>query len=488
MAYVIEANEKYEEAADNQEKCALAQETGCKGSYSFSKLPLHDRILDTPVDPMHLVKNIVEHCVRFVTGTEDSSKVRQEEKVRNRFSSAWISDDNTSKLPPAPFSLCREEVLLADERAKSILVPSTFDWRPRPIFSKKAGMKAHEWKEVVTNGILKFCLRGMLGRNQRKTLYKLFDVITRVCAEDVVMDTIDNLEEEVHRALAFFERDFPISLQVIVFHLLHHLPAYVKRFGPVYGFWMYPYERFNSWISRRVLNKRYPESTVIETYRLCEWANFMEVSGQLTEGATSMLLCFSDQENGTLFHVEGDVDKTEEEYVLTDEELEELKLHYINSVPEYNELFEQYKKERERSKVSHHLRSFPRFCEWQPEHSCPLTPELSDMLTGPLPIVTRVEKFAYQDLHGRKIKFSTVESEREYLCRRCSYVSAEINGVLTFGQILTIFRHTFLSTTTVFVYASWFADSVKDQETNLMYVLTTIQTQSVLPIRHLKNI
>ena len=36
------------------------------------------------------------------------------------------------------------------------------------------------------------------------------------------------------------------------------------------SFWMYPLERFNSWLSQRVLSKRYPESTVLETYKLFE--------------------------------------------------------------------------------------------------------------------------------------------------------------------------------------------------------------------------
>ena len=66
------------------------------------------------------------------------------------------------------------------------------------------------------------------------------------------MDSIDSLEEQVHKVLALLERDFPVSLQVIVFHLLHHLLMFMKQFGPVYSYWMYPYERFNSWVIRHV--------------------------------------------------------------------------------------------------------------------------------------------------------------------------------------------------------------------------------------------
>ncbi len=31
---------------------------------------------------------------------------------------------------------------------------------------------------------------------------------------------------------------------------------------------MYPYERFNSWMCRRALNRRYPEATIMATYRV----------------------------------------------------------------------------------------------------------------------------------------------------------------------------------------------------------------------------
>lgn len=113
---------------------------------------------------MHLIKDITEHCIRLIAGVEDSVKVRNEEKSRGRFQAAWVEEDG--RLPPAPFILTREEMCLADKRAESILVPASFDWRPRAIFTKTAGMKAHEYKQVVTNGILKFCLRGMLGHKQ----------------------------------------------------------------------------------------------------------------------------------------------------------------------------------------------------------------------------------------------------------------------------------------------------------------------------------
>lgn len=51
-------------------------------------------------------------------------------------------------------------------------------------------------------------------------------------------------------------------------HILHHVGRGLRDFVPVYSNWMYPYERFNSWMCRRALNRRRPEATIVETYRV----------------------------------------------------------------------------------------------------------------------------------------------------------------------------------------------------------------------------
>ena len=330
MEYVNQAIANYTAEDSNEAKKKLFQEAGCKGPYALSELSSHDRISNTPVDPMHLIKNIVAHCVNLIAGHEDSHKVRAEEERRKRFPEAWISDHTQNKLPPSPFSLSKEDVVVADERAQRVLVPADFDWHPKTIFGKNTGMKAHEWKQIASNGVLKFCLRGMLGRSQRKTLYLLFDTIRDVCANSINTESIDELEQQVHRVLALVERDFPVSMQVIVFHLFHHIPMFLKRFGPVHSFWMYNFERFNSWITRRVLNRRYPEATVTETYRITAWAQYLELSGQLSKGA--IIYNTTDEDNGededsTLSHSGNNI------FVLTSEQVDSIiYLRFLNLV------------------------------------------------------------------------------------------------------------------------------------------------------------
>jgi len=84
MKYIDEANAEYV-VTPNKDKKVLCQKTGCKGPYSLRRLPFHDCYMNTPVEPMHLMKNIAEHIVKMVSGISDSAKVRKEEEHRKRF-------------------------------------------------------------------------------------------------------------------------------------------------------------------------------------------------------------------------------------------------------------------------------------------------------------------------------------------------------------------------------------------------------------------
>ena len=104
---------------------------GYKGVSPLHKLPQHERILNTPVDPMHLIKNVGSHIVNLISGHEDSVKVRQQEKHLGRFKNLW-------------------DITLADERARRVSVPYGFDWRPRGIYLvPRVEAGCHKWNPEV---------------------------------------------------------------------------------------------------------------------------------------------------------------------------------------------------------------------------------------------------------------------------------------------------------------------------------------------------
>lgn len=184
-------------------------------------------------------------------------------------------------LPNAPFRMSKEEMRCADKRALTVSVPLGYGWKPSAFFCKKVYLKSHDWKQIAVDGILKFCLRGMLGKNQRQTLFELLDVLSHLCHDEQDPSLLDQLESSVNVVCAKLERDFPISVQTISVHILHHVVEGIKLQGPVHSWWMYCYERFNSWICQRVKNRRFPEATIMETYRLYDWVQFMKSSGFL---------------------------------------------------------------------------------------------------------------------------------------------------------------------------------------------------------------
>ena len=58
----------------SRERKDMLQNSGCTGDYSLRRLPFHDRFLNTPVEPMHLLKNISERIVKLLS---DTLKVRK---------------------------------------------------------------------------------------------------------------------------------------------------------------------------------------------------------------------------------------------------------------------------------------------------------------------------------------------------------------------------------------------------------------------------
>ena len=199
-------------------KIILQENSAVKGS-------MHYRILSTPVEPMHVVKDVTEHIVWLLPGVTDTKKVRTEEKARKRFRNSWLASPENTALSSAPFSFSKEELCIANSRAKSIRVPSSFHWRPSDLFTSW-GMKSHEWKEVVCSGVIKYCIRGLLGENQRVTLYKFCDLMSRLfCHQFTTFE--ESVVADTHIILSLIERDFPVSLNSMVLHMLHHLPYYL---------------------------------------------------------------------------------------------------------------------------------------------------------------------------------------------------------------------------------------------------------------------
>ena len=467
--FIESTNKKYSVAATKKDKKDITRKYGYKDNYALQKMPNHNRRLSTPVEPMHIVKNVVEHIIRLLAGITDTVKLRNEEKSCRRFPCSWV--DSNKILPQAPFSFSKDQLYIANQRARSIRVPHSFDWRSRDLFHYR-GMKSHECKEVVCSGIMKYCIRGLLGENQRKTLFRFCDLMSRLyCQQFTAFDT--ELETDTHLILSLIERDLPVSINVIVFHLLHHFPEYIKLYGPVYGYWMYPFERFNSWISRRVTNRRYPESTVFETYRFYEWASFLQMSRRLPDQSVTVLhvpeYAFIDNQQPSEVSMQCNI--------LNDEDFKRLREFYFNEIPAYRMLYQQYMVDRQKAKDRHQLKKFPSMAQWTPEGPS-FTPLEKAMCNGPVNSGKIVKTCNCINNYKREV---TYRSSQSSVSETLSFsVAVRLTKEITkLGTINFFLSHSFLEKNYMLARINWYKEYVRDPESGIMTALLSSAAEHI---------
>ena len=194
-------------------------------------LPGHNYLQQTIPDAMHTIKDVTEHVFRLVTGRDDNQKVRTAEVALGRSFTSQLEPSSSlstigsrgkrssrATLPSSTFSLTKSQCEVADTRLLGIVLPTHIDYTPKKMFSitSFAHMKSHDWKQFISQGIFKYSLKGLLGNAQQESLFCFIDVVTRVLAEQHDPSTLDKLEEGMNYALAGMERDFPVTLQVLI--------------------------------------------------------------------------------------------------------------------------------------------------------------------------------------------------------------------------------------------------------------------------------
>ncbi|XP_061190168.1 uncharacterized protein LOC133198027 [Saccostrea echinata] len=310
--------EEYDKLPNKHQKMKHQKETGMKGTYTFMKLPYHDRRNQMQPDGMHTIADFISHLMDMLTGKHDSPNIRNCEKKFDRFPEIWITAnpnpmppvnstlpsakskgkrkrkrneeniDPECVLPPTPWSLSKEQLKLADERASMIKYSLLQDITPGPDFTKPWTLRTMNSKlQFVTSGALEWCIKGFLPAKQEDTLQKMLHVIKRIVSPTLKEEDLPHLQREVHSSLALFERDFPLSMQNLVTHLIHHIVDGFSMYGPLYGRWLFAYERANGWITRQCLKKGAEESTVMETYAVYDWCMYMVLSQKFVPSSHS---------------------------------------------------------------------------------------------------------------------------------------------------------------------------------------------------------
>ena len=95
-------------------------------------------------------------------------------------------------------------------------------------------------------------------------------------------DQVTALDTYIHETLSITEHTMPLTLQVLCFHLLHHICRYIEKYGTVSGMWMAYVERYNNYLSGLILNRRHPEESIAAAYQLAEFGKFTKICSNIT--------------------------------------------------------------------------------------------------------------------------------------------------------------------------------------------------------------
>ena len=105
--------------------------------------------------------------------------------------------------------------------------------------------------------------------------------MNRLVQYEVDTRMLPQLKAEIAQAASLMERDFPLVFNVITTHLLLHEADTCAKFGPVHSRWMFFFERLNSFITRRVMSRKHPEASAIQTIRMADFVNDVILAGRL---------------------------------------------------------------------------------------------------------------------------------------------------------------------------------------------------------------
>ncbi|XP_078156588.1 uncharacterized protein LOC144552481 [Carex rostrata] len=243
------------------------------------------------LDLMHIEKNVCESLVGLLLGipkkTKDGLNARKDmvkmgikwKDVGPELRKTKDGLNTRTYLPPAMYNLSKEEKKKFCQCLHSVKVPSGYSANIKKLVSMKdlklIGMKSHDCHVLMTQ-MLPIAIRGILPEKVRLPILKLCFFFNAICSKVIDPESLDELQREVIVTLCEFEIYFPPSFFDIMVHLIVHLVHEIKLCGPVFLRYMYPFERYMSFLKGYVRNRYRPEGSIVEGYiaeEAIEWYN-----------------------------------------------------------------------------------------------------------------------------------------------------------------------------------------------------------------------
>ncbi|KAG2192672.1 hypothetical protein INT47_009242 [Mucor saturninus] len=150
--------------------------------------------------------------------------------------------------------------------AESMVVPTDYTILKTKISRGFPYMKADEWKSwvLVYSPVL---LRDVLPLDKFKNWIDFVDACRLLATPTITFDDLDDAHAHLERFCQKCEELYPAPTLTCNMHLHIHLRETIRDFGPVYGYWLFGFERYNGLLKKIDTNRRDGfESTFMKTF------------------------------------------------------------------------------------------------------------------------------------------------------------------------------------------------------------------------------
>ncbi|WCJ37799.1 hypothetical protein M5689_018900 [Euphorbia peplus] len=293
----LRANQIYERVKDIEIEFGKPYKSNLVGGYKkqaiFWQLP-YWKDLEVPhcIDVMHVEKNVCDALVGTLLNipgkTKDGKNARLDMKEMGRPELAPQERGKRYFLPPACFTLSKEEKKRLCESLHGVKVPSGYSSNFRSIVSLKelklVGMKSHDC-HVLIQQLLPVAIRGILPAQVRYAITRLCIFFRTICSKVIDPSRLDELQSDIVQTMCALEMYFPPSFFDVMPHLMVHLVREIKLCGPVCLRYMYPFEREMGVLKGRVMNLAKPEASIVQrtvNEEVASWcAQFLEGANEI---------------------------------------------------------------------------------------------------------------------------------------------------------------------------------------------------------------
>jgi hypothetical protein len=234
------------------------------------------------------VRSSLGHCLTQTKKTRDHGHARADLKKMENRPELWLDDSvKGTELPTSCITLSNHEEFCGFlKNVKVSSSDSTNVSRLISLLDLKVALdvKSHDYHVLLTR-MIDVGIQNILQVNVREAIMNFCFFFNAIGHKVLSDEALKSLEKRHYETLCFLEMYFPPTFFDISIHFITHLIKEIKLLGHVFLHQMYAYDRFNGILKSFIINRAYPEGSMVQGYCIeeaVEWAlNYADSSNSI---------------------------------------------------------------------------------------------------------------------------------------------------------------------------------------------------------------